>query len=73
MPMQGQRGDGCVVPTHSLPDNSRRWVVCITLRLLYSREITRITYTGGWMGLRAGLDGTGIRSLDHPANNGSLD
>jgi hypothetical protein len=34
----------------------RRWVVSTTPRPLYPRERPGTQYTGGWVGLRAGLD-----------------
>jgi hypothetical protein len=39
---------------------------------LYPREGLGTYFIGGWMGPRAGLDTTGIRSLDRPARSESL-
>ena len=36
------------------------WVVTATSRLLYPRERPGAHYTGGWVGLRSGLDRCGI-------------
>ena len=46
------------VVTHSQLGNRRRWVFCTTMRPLYPRERTATRYRGGWVGLRADLDGT---------------
>ena len=72
MPEQTQRSGGGIGATHSQPA-TRRWVVSITPRPLYPGEITGTNCSGGWVGLRAVLDGTenlafaGIRSPDRPA------
>jgi hypothetical protein len=57
----------------------RGWVVSTTPRPLYPRERPGTHCTGGWMGLRTGLDvcensrpPTGIRSPDRPASSQSL-
>jgi hypothetical protein len=54
------------------------WVVSVTPRPLYPREIPGTHCTGGWVGPRAGLDvceklaPTGIRSPDRPTRSQSL-
>jgi len=59
MPALTQKGCGGLDATHSQPA-TRRWVVSITHRPLYPREITGSNCLGGWMGVRAVLDGTEI-------------
>ena len=58
MPMQAQRGGGCIAPTHSQHGTRRRWVVNTTLRPLYPQQRLGTLCTGGWVGLGADLDGT---------------
>lgn len=59
MPAPTQRGGGGLNATHSQPA-TRRWVTSITPRPLYPPEITGTNCSGGWVGLRAVLDGTEI-------------
>jgi len=61
MPMQTQRGGGGVALTYSQPGTRRsssRRVVSTMPRLLSPRERLGTNCTGGWVGLRAGLDDT---------------
>jgi hypothetical protein len=50
MPIQAQRGDGGIAPSHSQAGARRRWVVSATLRPLYPRERPCTHCTGGWVG-----------------------
>jgi hypothetical protein len=64
MPTQAQRGGGGVALTYSQPgtssssSSSSSRMVCTMPRLLYPRERLGTNSTGGWVGLRAGLDNT---------------
>jgi hypothetical protein len=67
MPVKAQSGGRSVVPTHSQPGDSIRWVVSTTLRPFYPHERSGIHCTGVRVSLGASLDGTG--SLSSPGFN----
>jgi hypothetical protein len=58
---------GCDVPVTHSQLSKRRWVVRTAIRQLYLRERNATRYTGGWVGPRAGLEGT-----EHLAHTGTL-
>jgi hypothetical protein len=74
MPMQAQEGSRSIAPTHSQPDNSRRWVVSTKHGHFSPRNRSVTHYTGGWVGFGVYVDGTesigrtGTRSPDRPAS-----